>query len=239
MYALWLGDGEGDDVGDVFGLQRVDAGIDSSGSLGVAVEADFAEGGLYDTRLDGGDFDIAIDHIDADAVAESFHGCFGGAVHGGAGVGVEAGGGAQVHDVAAIFFQHGRQEGAGHQEEAFDIGIDHLHDVCFHGFAVRLEAPGETGVVDQDRRGAEFFQGFRNYGADGSAISHIKRAHGDRDAVFGFDFLLNFGQLFLISGGQDQVVFLSGQRFGSSKADAAGGTGDKGIVTHRILLIFL
>ncbi len=156
------------------------------------MEADFAEWSFYDARLDGGDFDVAIDDVDADAVAECFHGRFGGAVDRGAGVGVEAGGGAQVYDVAAVFFQHGGQEGAGHQEEAFDIGINHLHDVFFHGFAIGFEAAGEAGVIHEDSRGAEFREGFRNDCLDGSVVSHVQGAHSDLDAGFFLDGRLDF-----------------------------------------------
>ena len=56
-------------------MKRIYAFINGVCSFLVAMEADFTERRVNDARLDRGHLDIAVNDIDADAVAECLDGC--------------------------------------------------------------------------------------------------------------------------------------------------------------------
>ena len=232
LHALRLGQDEVDHVGDVLCLERIHAFIDGIGAGLVAVEAHFAECGLHDARLDGGDFDIAVDDVDADAVAEGLDGRFGGAVHGGSRIGVEAGGGAEIDDMAAVSFEHGRQEGPGDEEEAPDIGVDHLLNVVRRGLAVGLEAAGEACVIDEHVRHAAGLHDFVRGGADGVSVAHVEGPYGDLCIVLHAEILRRIFQFFSVPRREGQTVALGREGFRGGAADAAGRAGDECKLTH-------
>ena len=197
------------------------------------METDFAEWCLHKTRLDGGYFHIAGHDIDAKAIAEGFDSGLCRAIDCRTGIGIKTGRGAEVYDVTFIFFHHCRKEGAGDEEEALDICIDHFHRIFRSCVLIGLEASGKTCVIHEHIRRTEGIEYFGGDFPDGLAVLYIQCVSRDLHAAFFLDVRFHAREFFCISGCEYQIVVRGCQRFGSGKADAARGTCDKCVWIHK------
>lgn len=120
-------------LGDIIARQRLDTLIHLLRLVLVAVKAHDAELGLDLARVDLDDADARRDEFLAERLGERAHGGFGCAVDAAALVGLAAGDGPDVDDVAAAAVGAGLEDGEDglrHVDEAGDVGVEHDGDVC-------------------------------------------------------------------------------------------------------------
>ena len=131
-------------------------------------------------------------------------------------------------------FQHGRKEGAGHQKETFDIGINHLKNIFFLCFP--WSNSGQAGII-QKNGGALPVRWRRQREdtlTDGISIPHIQLKAGNRAQPWPLSIssFTSSSFSFFISGSQSQSIPLGGQRFGTGEADTTGGACNECVGTH-------
>ncbi|MOA05413.1 hypothetical protein D3C78_1250110 [compost metagenome] len=163
-------------IGDVLRLDGLHPLIDG-GRLGiVTVEAHVGElGAAAQARLQVGDADGGARQIGPQVQAELLHERLGGAVDVAARVGVGAGDGADVDHVAAIARHHARQQQAGEQGQAADVGGYHLLPVFQIRLVGGLKAERQPGVVHQQIHLAPLGRQPGDGGAGGGLVLHVER----------------------------------------------------------------
>ena len=85
-----------------------------------------------------------------------------------------SGGGADIDNVAAIALNHARQHRAGHIDQPFVVGVDHVFPVFHAGFVCRLHAQRQTGIVDQHVDGAPLGGQVGNHLFNRRAVTHVQ-----------------------------------------------------------------
>ena len=113
------------------------------------MEADVAKVGLHQSRLDIGHADARVGRVDAQSVGDHLHRRLRAAIDVAVGVGSVASHRTDVDDLATVALHHARHQRAAHVEQALDVGVDHRVPVVEVATLQRVEAQGQSGVVDQ------------------------------------------------------------------------------------------
>ena len=215
-------------VGDVVAREGLDAGVETLGGSGVAVEADVGEVGLDEAGLEVGDADGRLVEVHAKTVAEGLDSGFGGAIGAAARVGGVTGYGADVDDVAATTFDHAWDDETRHHEKGLDVGVNHGKGVVEVALVLLVGAEGEAGVVDEDvdvaelsRKRADGFFGTRT-------IADIEGEQEDVGGEVSLELLLEGLELFDTAGVEDETMAGLGELARTGLAYAGGCAGDEG-----------
>lgn len=125
--------------------------IDGIGLALVTVESDHGELGLHLAGIDSNDTDSLANQLLAETVCERTDGGLGGAVDAAAGVGLAAGNGANVDDVAGTFavvtFEEDGENGLGHVDQTSHVGRKHDIDVLLSDLGRLGHALDQTTVI--------------------------------------------------------------------------------------------
>ena len=142
--------------------------------------------------------------------------------------------------MAAAPLDHPRHDGAGHIEQPFDVGVDHLLPVLDVALVELFQAAAEAGVVDQHVD----FGPLRRQRAD-SLLDGLAVAHIEADRVHSFCPALQCGRGYLgqfagAAGGQQQPGSLGRKSQCRGRAYARRGSGNKddfSLEAHAPILI--
>ena len=146
-----------------------------------------------------------------------------------AGIGIIAGHGTKIDDVALITLHHAGQDGPGYIQEAFNVGVNHGLPVVHVRFLGLGKAKGESGIVDQDVDGAELFREFGNALFYPGSITHIKNHAVDGNVGVG---RLEFFQPFAPSAGNDELPAFFGKSITAGKAETGRCAGNQDSFLH-------
>ena len=139
--------------------------------------------------------------------------------------------------MAFIGFEHGGQEGPGHEEKAFDIGFHHLEDIGLIRFPIGFQTPRKACIIQEDIRRSHFFEAPGGDVMDFLRIPYVQFVNGDGNLFLLFYFFFYLFQLFFISRCQDQIISFFCQGFCRSETNPAGSPCDECKMTHFILLL--
>ena len=222
-------------IGDVVAREGFDALIEFGSTLGIAVEADVAEVGLYEAGLEVGDADSGIGHIDAETVGEGLHGSLCGAVDIASGIGGIARYAPYINNVSAVARNHLGYDEACHREQTLDIGVDHCLPIIEVALIFWFEAQGKAGIIDEHIDLLPLLWQALDGLAGCLAVSDIE---GEREhlCAFGLQFLTDGFQLLNVSAIKDETVAISGKLVGAAEADAARGACNKYGLVHIPML---
>ena len=112
-------------ISNVVTSEGLDAFIYVGSAILIAMKADAAEVGLYESGLEVCDADAGAGYINAETIGESFHSCFCSTIYITACIGCITRHGADVDDLATIARNHLRYDESRHGKQTFDVGIDH------------------------------------------------------------------------------------------------------------------
>ena len=164
-----------DRFGDVFRRQGVSVFIGFVCFRVIAFETHVGKlGAAHQARLDVGDANGGAVQIGTQVKAELAHKRFRCAVDVAACIGPASGGGADIDNVATIALNHARQHRAGHIDQPFVVGVDHVFPVFNAGFVRGLHAQRQSGVVDQQINGAPLGRQVSNHLFNGCAVAHVQ-----------------------------------------------------------------
>ena len=107
-------------IGNIIAIERLYA------TIGIAMEANVGEIGLYESWLHVGDAHLGVSHIDTQSVGNSLDRSLGGTIYISPGIGCITSHTADVDDMSMVAFHHARHDESGHGQESLDIGVDHL-----------------------------------------------------------------------------------------------------------------
>ncbi len=161
--------------------------------------------------------------IGAQIKAELTHKGLGGAVDVAAKIRPVAGNGADIDNVADIALHHRRQQGAGHIDQPFIVGVDHGFPVFDAGLVRWLHAQRQPGVVHQNIDLAPFRRQRRHGGFNGGAIAHVKLQGIEIVAQLRLQGI----QTVLTASGRDNFMARSDKTTGNTLTKASGSAGNK------------
>ena len=136
-------------VGNVIASQGSDSLIEFGSTVGVALEADVAEVGLHQARLQVGDTYGGIGHVDAESVREGLHGSLRGAIDIAPGISSIASHTTYINNVSAVALNHAGHDETRHRQQPHDVRVDHRFPVVEVAFIFGFESKGKTGIVDE------------------------------------------------------------------------------------------
>ncbi len=222
-------------IGDIVAREGFDALIELGCALGVAVEADVAEIGLYEAGLEVGDADGSVGHVDAESVGEGLHGCLCGTVDIASCVSSIARHTTYINNVSAVALDHLGHDEACHGQQAFDVGVDHGLPVVEVAFVFGFESQGEAGIIDEHvdllPLLGQSFDGL----AGCLAVSDVEGEHDDLGA-FSLELLTDGLEFLHVTAIEDEAVAIVGEFTGATEADAAGGACDENGLVHIFML---
>jgi hypothetical protein len=216
-----------DRLGDICGGERRHPLVDAPRALLVAAEADPAELGLDQPRVDRADANAGAEDVAPRPLRDGVERMLGRAVHRTARVDLAPRDRADVDHVASPPLHHPRQNRAGHREHALDIGVDHLVPVAHVAAVDRVERPAEARIVDQDSDlrplGGQLGQHVRHHGG----VAHVEREGVHLGSVFPLE--VRGQRLEPIGAPGDQEQPRAGGCKGARArlADSGGGTRDQ------------
>ncbi|MFM1943743.1 MAG: hypothetical protein RI897_2725 [Verrucomicrobiota bacterium] len=218
-----LGGEERDCVGDIFGF-TVASEQDSAEDLVTGAFADVAGHFSFDDPgCDGIDRDTAGCQFDGEGFGEGVDGAFTGGVGGLAASAFFAGDGADIDDFSAALGDEVGGGGAGHIEDAGDVGIEDGLDIVVFEEGERVVAD-DPGVIDEDVELACAVDDFFDEGGALGGVSDVDFFGGDVGIGVGGDDGL--GGLLIGEVGEGDVGAGVGEGFDDGAADAAATAGD-------------
>lgn len=222
-------------IGDVVAREGLDALIEFGCALGVAMEADVAEVGLYEAGLEVGDADSGIGHVDAETVGEGFYSSLCGTVDITPCVGSIARHAPYINNVSAVARNHLGYDEACHGEQTLDIGVDHGLPVVEVALVFGFESQGEACIIDEHVDGLPFLGQTLDGLAGCFTVSYVE-GQDEHLGALGFELLTDGFQLLNITAIQDEAVAIIGEFLGAAEADAARGACDKYSLVHILML---
>src|SRR5256714_38559 len=145
----WSGNRPDDAIGDVGAGQRLHPLVDRGRPLPVPLEADQADFRPALPRGDLGPRNRPPHEFEPQRLTDGAHGVLARRVADTARINLEPRYRAEVHDMGAGCAPKQREEGFRDPQEADDVRLHHLNPVVIAALGQRLQAGGQSGVVDQ------------------------------------------------------------------------------------------
>ncbi len=162
--------------GNVLSGERLGSAVNGFRFLVIAMKADIGKfGAAGHARLNVAGAYGRAEKIGAQIIADLVNKRFGAAVYVTAQIRPFAGGGADIDNVAALSFDHSRQQGASAIQEAIDIGTNHLFPIVERCPIKRLKTERQTGIVDQNVDTLKFLRQFFRDASDIGTTGNIER----------------------------------------------------------------
>lgn len=216
-----------DHTGYVVARERGDTFVNGVGPRLVAVETHGGKFGVDHAGAYLADFDAVFQQVDAHALRKCVYGVFRGAVNGSVFIGLAAGDGTYIDDMAAAGGDHQGSDLPGDVQKAFDVGVDHAFPVVGVAFVDVFQTCGKTGVIDEY---IDLFPGVgeAGYGSfDGGAFADVEAEGEYFGFVFGFDSSFDGFQTMAATSGQYQSVAEGAEPPGGGFADPGGRAGNQ------------
>lgn len=212
-----------DACGDVLGLEEA---LFGGGALAGVVP----EGGVDATGEQGGNADAMRGCFFGEALGETAHAPFGGAIHGLTGDAAQAGRGDDVDDVTLAMGYHGAQSGLGTEDGPLQIHRKHEIDLLL-GVIGNPSMAGEAGVVDPNGDFSEAVLRLADELGDGVGLADVTGTGQGAVAVQSCLSLLQGGGVDI---GEHNVHARIKQGFRNGEADALSGSGDHGSLIGEV-----
>ena len=217
---FWRIGGIDGNVSNIVASKGLDTFIDIGSTIMVAMETDIAEVCLHKTRLQIGDTDGGVGHIDTQSIGKCLYCGLRGTIHIAPCVCGIASNRTHIDNVSAIALHHTWYNEPRHGQQTFDVGINHGLPIVEIAFVFWLQSKSQPCIVHQHidllplcrQRLDAFLSHF--------AISHVE-GQGQHVSTFSRQFLLDVGQPLLVSTGKNQPVTVLGEFPGTSQSDTA------------------
>lgn len=225
-------------VGNIIASQWLNATVNIVGTLGVAMETDVGEIGLHQSRLDVGNANAGMSHVDAQTIGDGFYCTLGGTVHISARIGSIASHTSDVDDMTTIAFHHAGNNEPGHGEQTLNVGIYHLVPVVEVAFVLWFQASCQSCIIDQDIDVAPCLRNIVNCLASRFSVAHVESQCQHLD-TFLFKFLFQNFQFACVAACDDEVVASLCESSGASFANTACGACDKSYFLAMIIMFWI
>ena len=222
-------------ISDVVAREGLDALIELGGTIGISVETDVAEVGLYKAGLEIGDADGSVGHVNAESVGEGFHCCLRGAVDIASGIGGIACHTPYINNVSVVACYHLGYDEARHRQQPLDIGVDHGLPVVGVTLVFWLEAQCEASIIDEYVDLLPLLRQALDGLAGSLAVSDVK-SEDEHVGALGLQLLTDGFQLLNVTAVKDEPVAISGEFVGAAEADAARGACNENGLVHISML---